>query len=132
VPQEAPVLADTLAANVVLGAPSADARDALELLGATSLASQGEARVGAGGRALSGGERQWVALARAIATHQPVLLLDEPTSGLDADAQQTVLAAIARLRGRRTVILVTHRLEPLSIADVVVRLEDGGTIERAA
>ena len=132
VPQEAPVLADTLTANVVLGAPSADARDALELLGATSLASQGEARVGAGGRALSGGERQWVALARAIATHQPVLLLDEPTSGLDADAQQTVLAAIARLRGRRTVILVTHRLEPLAIADVVVRLEDGGAIERAA
>jgi ATP-binding cassette subfamily B protein len=132
VPQEAPVLADTLAANVALGAPSADARDALEPLGATSLASQGDERVGAGGRALSGGERQWVALARAIATQQPVLLLDEPTSGLDADAQQAVLAAIARLRGRRTVILVTHRLEPLAIADIVVRLEDSGAIERAA
>jgi ATP-binding cassette subfamily B protein len=132
VPQDAPVLADTLSANVALGAPSADVRDCLEPLGATSLASQGDARVGAGGRALSGGERQWVALARAIATRQPVLLLDEPTSGLDADAQQAVLAAIARLRGRRTVILVTHRVEPLAIADVVVRLEDDGAIERAA
>lgn len=132
VPQDAPVLADTLAANVALGAPFADARSALEPLGATSLASEVEARVGAGGRALSGGERQWVALARAIATEQPVLLLDEPTSGLDAEAQQAVLAAIARLRGRRTVILVTHRPEPLAVADVVVRLEGDEAVERAA
>ncbi len=132
VPQDAPVLADTLSANVALGAPRADARNALESIGATSLASQADARVGAGGRALSGGERQWVALARAIATEQPVLLLDEPTSGLDAEAQQAVLAAIARLRGKRTVILVTHRREPLAIADVVVRLQGDEAVERAA
>jgi ABC-type multidrug transport system fused ATPase/permease subunit len=88
VPQDAPLLADTLAANVSLGATNADPKAALEALGAGHLvaALQGQ-RLGAGGRAVSGGERQWIALARAIATQQPVLLLDEPTSGLDPDSQ---------------------------------------------
>jgi ABC-type multidrug transport system fused ATPase/permease subunit len=120
VPQEAPILADTLEENVALGA-RVDARAALATVGASHLdAAIGDVRVGAGGRALSGGERQWVALARAIATELPVLLLDEPTSGLDARSQARVLDAIAKLRGARTVILVTHRPEPLAIADRVV------------
>ncbi len=133
VPQDAPVLADTLAANVALGAPGADVREALEAMGAGHLVTELRAeRLGAGGRVVSGGERQWIALARAIATRQPILLLDEPTSGLDSASQQRVLAAIARLRGKRTVLLVTHRSEPLAIADVVVRLDARGAIERAA
>jgi ATP-binding cassette, subfamily B, bacterial len=133
VPQDAPLLADTLDANIALGAPRGAARDALEPIGATHLTRSLEgARLGAGGRAVSGGERQWIALARAIATCQPVLLLDEPTSGLDADAQQRVLEAVSCLRGRRTVLLVTHRSEPLSVADVVVRLQWNGQSTRAA
>jgi ABC-type bacteriocin/lantibiotic exporter with double-glycine peptidase domain len=131
VPQDAPLLGDTLDANIALGAPQGAARDALELLGAAHLMQSLEgARLGAGGRAVSGGERQWIALARAIATCQPVLLLDEPTSGLDAEAQRRVLEAVARLRGRRTVILVTHRSEPLEVADVVVRLDSNGAYTR--
>jgi ABC-type multidrug transport system fused ATPase/permease subunit len=122
VPQDAPLLADTLAANVALGAP-ADARAALTPLGAAHLVdSLGDQRLGAGGRSVSGGERQWIALARAIASRQPILLLDEPTSGLDPESQAQVLDAIARLRGERSVLLVTHRAEPLAIADHVVRL----------
>jgi ABC-type multidrug transport system fused ATPase/permease subunit len=124
VPQDAPLLADTLAANVALGAPGAEARAALDPIGAGHLVADLDgARLGAGGRVLSGGERQWIALARAIATRQPVLLLDEPTSGLDPEAQRRVLEAIARLRGERTVLIVTHRPEPLAVADTVVRLE---------
>lgn len=124
VPQEAPLLADTLQGNVQLGAGDVDALEALAPLGAGHLVGElEEARLGAGGRPVSGGERQWISLARAIATRQPVLLLDEPTSGLDAQSQRRVLDAIARLRGRRTVLIVTHRPEPLDIADVVVRLE---------
>jgi ABC-type multidrug transport system fused ATPase/permease subunit len=133
VPQDAPLLADTLAANVSLGAPGADPNEALQAVGAAHLVqSLREHRLGAGGRAVSGGERQWIALARAIATRQPVLLLDEPTSGLDEASQRTVLDAIGRLRGKRTVLLVTHRPEPLEIADVVVRLDARGAIEIAA
>jgi ABC-type multidrug transport system fused ATPase/permease subunit len=124
VPQETPLLADTLAANVALGSSDADAHEALEPFGASHLARELQgARLGVGGRAVSGGERQWISLARAVATRLPVLLLDEPTSGLDPESQRRVLEAIARLRGRRTVLLVTHRPEPLAVADQVVRLE---------
>ena len=123
VPQDAPLLADTLAENLAMGARGVDPHQALDPLGAAHLAGAlDDARLGAGGRAVSGGERQWIALARAIATRQPVLLLDEPTSGLDALAQGRVLDAIAHLKGKRTVLMVTHRPEPLEVADVVVRL----------
>ncbi len=136
VPQDAPLLADTLDANIALGArgaPPSSARAALESIGAGHLVPALDgARLGAGGRSVSGGERQWIALARAIATRQPVLLLDEPTSGLDAEAQRRVLEAVSRLRGHRTVLLVTHRSEPLGVADLVVRLDSTGALPRAA
>ena len=129
VPQDAPVLADSLAANVLLGAEEEGEEGAalvarvLEELGARSLATAvGDAPL-AGDRRVSGGERQWIAVARALATRLPVLLLDEPTASLDAAAQARMLRAIASLRGTRTVVIVTHRPEPLAIADVVVRLE---------
>lgn len=124
VPQEAPVIAATLGDNVMLGAKHSLRPSALlSELGADELADAvGDATLGTE-RAVSGGERQWIAMARALATQLPVLLLDEPTSALDPDAQSIVLRAIERLRGKRTVILVTHRPEPLAIADVVVRLE---------
>jgi ABC-type multidrug transport system fused ATPase/permease subunit len=132
VPQDAPVLADSLAANVGLGSAGVDVEEALARVGAASLAhALGDARLGAGGRPVSGGERQWIAIARAIATAQPVLVLDEPTSGLDAAASELVLEAIRRLRGKRTVLLVTHRPDPLVLADVVVRLGEG-SVEWAA
>jgi len=128
VPQDAPVLADTLDANIALAVGSSDPRAALEEIGAEPLAAAGVGggdRVGPGGRALSGGERQWVALARAVATRMPVLLLDEPTSGLDPASQRRVLEAIVRIKKERTVIVVTHRAEPLGIADAVLRLDEG-------
>lgn len=127
VPQDAPLLADTLSANIGLGASGVDAHDALDPLGASHLVRDLDAsRLGESGRAVSGGERQWIALARAIATRQPVLLLDEPTSGLDPHAQRMVLDAVERLRGERTVILVTHRSEPVAIADIVLRIDACG------
>jgi ABC-type transport system involved in cytochrome bd biosynthesis fused ATPase/permease subunit len=123
VPQDAPLLAGTLDANVRLAGGAGDTAEALASIGAERLVEAiGDGRLGAGGRAVSGGERQWINLARAVATRQPVLLLDEPTSGLDAAAQARVLAAIVKLRGARTVVLVTHRPEPLEIADRVIRV----------
>ncbi len=131
VPQDAAIVAGSIEENVTMSLPTSDpaeriaaAHAALEAIGATALAERrrGE-RLEAGGSELSGGERQWVAIARALASGQPVLLLDEPTSGLDADAQDRVLAALAVLRGRRTLIVVTHRPEPLRLADRVIRLD---------
>ncbi len=138
VPQDAPVLGDTLVANVVLGArdehehdDEAHAARVLDELGAGGLvASVGDA-VLVTERPVSGGERQWIAVGRALATRLPVLLLDEPTSSLDGGAQEQMLAAIAGLRGKRTVIIVTHRPEPLAIADVVVRLSSASDGEDA-
>ena len=136
VPQEAPLLADTVDANITLGlpdAPAGTAQAALEPIGAQHLLrSLDGARLGMGGRCVSGGERQWIALARAIATRQPILLLDEPTSGLDPESQHRVLQAISRLRGHRTVLIVTHRPEPLALADVIVRLDPTGALPHAA
>ena len=128
VPQDAPIVGDTLAINVGLGRADDDAAipdpaPVLAQLGNEALgAALGDEVLGTA-RPLSGGERQWIAVARALATGLPVLLLDEPTSALDGASQARLLEAIARLRGERTVILVTHRPEPLAIADVIVRLE---------
>ena len=130
-PQDAPLASDTIASNVAIAVEGGDARpaaDALRALGAARLADDVSVKVGDGGRALSGGERQWVSMARALASEAPILLLDEPTSGLDPDAQRDVLAAIALLRGKRSILLVTHRTEPLAVADRVVRPGEGAAV----
>lgn len=127
VPQDAPVVGATLATNVGLGRADDDGEipdpaSVLAELGAEGLAASLGAAALATERSVSGGERQWIAVARALATGLPVLLLDEPTSALDGPAQARLLEALLRLRRRRTVLLVTHRPEPLAIADVVVEL----------
>ncbi len=130
VPQDAPIVRGTLAENVALGGET-DVKAAMEAIGALALYERlGDAQLGVGGRALSGGEQKQVAIARALATNKPILLLDEPTSGLDDTAQALVLAAIEKLRGKRTVIIVTHRPEPRAIADRVITFEP--TAERDA
>lgn len=131
VPQDAPLLADTLEANVALAGNLEAAKRAIEQMGLTALANEvGDARLGAAGRAVSGGERRAIAIARALSSELPVLLLDEPTAGLDKNAEARILETLSRLRGKRTVILVTHGLAPLEIADHVIRL--GTDAERSS
>ncbi len=129
VPQEAAIVSGTIEENVGLGAenaPKAEIQRALAEVGGLALAeARGGARIVAGGHELSGGERQLVSIARAVASHQPVLLLDEPTSGLDAEAEERVLAALSTQRGARTILIVTHRPAPLRIADHVISFGEG-------
>ncbi|HEU5077151.1 MAG TPA: ATP-binding cassette domain-containing protein [Polyangiaceae bacterium] len=121
VPQEAPLVGDTLLGNVGLFSDTERARQALEWVGASRLQRElAETKLGPGGRSLSGGERRLVSLARALATGLPVLLLDEPTEGLDSAAAERVVAALARLGGHRTLLVVTHRTDVAAIADRVV------------
>ncbi|GGC12776.1 thiol reductant ABC exporter subunit CydD [Cellulomonas carbonis] len=80
-------------------------------------------RVGQGGAGLSLGQRQRVALTRALVGDQPLVVLDEPTAHLDAVSEETVLDAVARLRSEgRTVVLVAHRPALLAAADRVVHV----------
>ena len=82
------------------------------------------------GDTLSGGQRQRLSIARAVLRDAPLLLLDEPTSGLDADTEEQVLAGLRAAAEGRTTFLVTHRLEAVRTADLVLVLEHGEVIER--
>lgn len=81
--------------------------------------------VAAGGANVSGGQRQRLALARAIVADRPVVLADEPTSALDAASAATVTATLARLARDRIVLVVAHREESLHGVDRVLELREG-------
>lgn len=121
VPQDAPVVSGSLQDNLeVAGADLDSARTHLSRLGADVLGRLADDKLGAAGRTLSGGERRWLALARALATGLPVLLLDEPTVGLDRRARTAVLRILEQTKGRRTLLVASHDEAVLALADEVV------------
>jgi ABC-type multidrug transport system fused ATPase/permease subunit len=84
-----------------------------------------ETRVGEGGTALSGGQRQRLAIARALAGAPRVLVLDEPTSALDGRSESLIRETLAELRGRATIIVISHRLGLVEDCDVLLVLDKG-------
>lgn len=88
-----------------------------------------DAQMGAAGARFSGGERQRLALARALLRGPRVLVLDEPTSALDPPAQSHVLQSIRSEMSDRTVILISHRRAPVLSADCIFVLESGRIID---
>jgi ATP-binding cassette, subfamily B, bacterial len=85
--------------------------------------------VGERGVTLSGGQRQRVALARALLQDTPVLLLDDALSAVDAETESTILEALRSRHGRRTTLVIAHRLSTLAHADKVIVLEKGKIIQ---
>ena len=73
----------------------------------------------------SGGQRQRLAIARALLVDPPILILDEATSALDAESEAIVNANLLRIAQNRTVIIISHRLSALSMADTILVLERG-------
>jgi subfamily B ATP-binding cassette protein MsbA len=133
VPQETGLMDATVAENIGFGRPGAARAEVEEAArradadGFVRLLPQGyDTRVGQRGRSLSGGQRQRIAVARALLRDAPVLFLDEPTTGLDAATSRRLLAAVARHRAGRTVIVATHDPVVLEYVDRVVALEDAG------
>jgi ATP-binding cassette subfamily B protein len=86
-----------------------------------------DTRIGEQGMSLSGGQRQRLALARAVAGHPPVLVLDDPLSALDVHTEAEVEAALRRVLGEVTALVVAHRPSTVQLADRVALL-DGGRI----
>src|SRR6266566_575690 len=89
-----------------------------------------DAVIAEGGATLSGGQRQKIAIARAIIKDPPILLLDEPTTALDAESAAEVNATLDRLRRGKTAFRVAHRLEEVAAADLIIVLYDGQIIEK--
>ncbi|HMK67637.1 MAG TPA: ATP-binding cassette domain-containing protein, partial [Stellaceae bacterium] len=88
-----------------------------------------ETVIGERGVRLSGGERQRLALARALLHRPTLLVLDEATSALDSETERAVQAAIERLHGSRTIVIVAHRLSTIRAADCIFVLEAGALLQ---
>lgn len=82
-----------------------------------------------GGGSLSGGEKQRIAIARAILKDAPIIILDEATSALDAENEHEILNAIDALTRDKTVIMIAHRLKSVERADHIIGLKDGSIVQ---
>jgi ATP-binding cassette subfamily B protein len=132
--QESFLFHESIALNIALGNPAAtpaDIRTAATQAGADAFIAElpdgYDTEVGDRGVLLSGGQR--LALARALVREPQVLLLDEATSDLDARSQAAVQQAIREMHGKRTVIVVAHRLSTIRDSDLIVVLENGKIVE---
>ena len=85
--------------------------------------------VGERGVKLSGGQRERVAIARAILKNRAILILDEATSSLDSESERTVQLALDRLMENHTTFMITHRLATVRRADRILVIRDGRLIE---
>ncbi|MDR1855658.1 MAG: type I secretion system permease/ATPase [Desulfovibrio sp.] len=131
-PQDVVLFYGTIRDNIALGDPTINDHMILRaaaLAGVTDFLRNNPAgfaaQVGEQGKALSGGQRQCVALARALVRDPEVLILDEPTSNMDTDSELMLQKRLTTAMEGRTVILVTHRLSMLRIVDRLVVMENG-------
>jgi ATP-binding cassette subfamily C protein LapB len=130
--QDVTLFSGSIRTNITLDAPAID--DA-ELIRASRLAGIDQ-HIGAlengydlvladRGEGLSGGQRQQIAIARALAGRPPILIMDEPTSAMDTATERALIQALAGEVAGRTLVLVTHRPDMLRLVDRVVVLADG-------
>ena len=142
IPQDTILLHDTVMNNITLGDPelgAKDVEDALRAAGAwefvCSLPGGIQSIVGERGGKLSGGQRQRIAIARAIVQRPELLILDEATSALDPQSEAAICETLKSLRGRLTIVTISHQEALVNIADKAYHVADGKIVsseDRAA
>lgn len=134
IPQMIFMLDDTIRSNVAFGVPKEKIEEdrLWEVLREAqldefvrSLPEGLDTGIGERGIRLSGGQRQRIGIARALYHDPEVLVMDEATSALDGDTEAAVMDSINRLHGRKTLIIIAHRLQTIEKCDLVYRVEDG-------
>jgi len=136
VPQETALFADTVAANIAYGVEKAG-RSEIESAAKAAFAHdfiaalpQGyETMLGEGGVTLSAGQRQRIAIARAVLRNAPILLLDEATSALDSESETLVQRALEKIMEGRTTLVIAHRLATVIRADRILVFDHGRLVE---
>jgi subfamily B ATP-binding cassette protein MsbA len=135
VTQETILFNDTVSANIAYGtdmdkeriieaAKTANAHDFI-----TKMPDGYDTVIGERGFKISGGEKQRLAIARAIFKNPPILIFDEATSQLDSESEKLVQQAIDRLMEGRTVFVIAHRLSTIKHADTIIVMENGRIID---
>jgi subfamily B ATP-binding cassette protein MsbA len=129
---------ESVATNIAYGAQSKsvskqDIRDAAEKAHALEfiekLPYQFDTLIGENGVRLSAGQRQRIAIARALIKNAPILILDEATSALDTESEKIVQLALDTLRSGRTSLIIAHRLSTIQNADRILAMKDGHVVE---
>ncbi|PAU71275.1 type I secretion system permease/ATPase [Vreelandella alkaliphila] len=137
VPQDVSLFAGTLRDNIVAGGGNDRVDDeallrAIEIAGLDSLVNSHpkgvDLEVGERGQALSGGQKQAVAIARAVVQDPPILLLDEPTSSMDNASEEAFKANLTSVAPGKTILVVTHRTSLLSLVDRIIVMDAGKVV----
>lgn len=138
-PQDPHIFASTIAANLRLARRGATDEDLAEAAARArllpwirSLPHGLHTQVGARGTAISGGERQRIALTRALLADPAVLILDEPTASLEAETRRVLLADLLAVTAGRATLFITHDLDGLDQMDEIVMLDRGRAVERGS
>lgn len=131
VTQETHLFHDSIANNIAIAKPGASREEIMEAAKKASIhdfimtLSKGyDTEVGELGDTLSGGEKQRIGIARAFLHECPLILLDEPTSNLDSLNEGIILKSLKESAEKKTVVLVSHRVSTMNVADVVYEMEN--------
>ena len=132
VTQETHLFHDSIANNIAIAKPGASREEIMEAAKKASihdfimtLPKGYDTEVGELGDTLSGGEKQRIGIARAFLHECPLILLDEPTSNLDSLNEGIILKSLKESAKKKTVVLVSHRVSTMNVADIVYEMENG-------